>query len=55
MNQVIENKTPWPKKQHYILLLDDDTFISATVKAKKNMEVLVRVMEEIWASSEYCA
>lgn len=84
LNQVLENKAPWPKDQfvtltvdacmdnyaeiqhmygiipmgkdqHYILLLDDDSFISATVKGKKNTEVLDRVMEETLASNEYRA
>ena len=46
---------PLGKDEHYIILLDDNTFISVTVKGKKTIDRLEKIADETWASEDYYA
>lgn len=52
---MINGIIPAGKDEHYILFLEDDTFVSVSVKGKKNIDALERVTDETWESEDFYA
>ena len=46
---------PIGKDEHYIVLLDDNTFMSVTVKGKTKIDQLEKIADETWADENYYA
>lgn len=46
---------PIGKDEHYIVFLDDDTFMSVTVKGSSKVDQLEKITDETWASDDYYA
>lgn len=46
---------PIGKDEHYIVFLDDDTFMSVTVKGHSMVDQLEKITNDTWASDDYYA